>query len=106
MKRFATGTSRLWFISTLSISEMSGAMVIICAVPALLSLLSTWFTVMWNLLKEVNEMNKNKKAEIVNSSYEANRKIRKDWGDIKPITRVIPNKKKNQHVKHKGKIEE
>ncbi len=51
-------------------------------------------------------MNKNKKAEIVNSSYEANRKIRKDWGDIKPITRVIPNKKKNQHVKHKGKIEE
>lgn len=41
-----------------------------------------------------------------NSSYEANRKIRKDWGDIKPITRVIPNKKKNLRVKHKDRIED
>lgn len=47
-----------------------------------------------------------KNNEVANSSYEANRKIRKDWDDIKPITRVIPNKKKNPCVKHKGKIEE
>lgn len=47
-----------------------------------------------------------KNNEAVNSSYEANRKIRKDWGDIKPITRVIPNKKKNQCVKHKGRAED
>ena len=53
------------------------------------------------LSKEVSEMKKNN-----NSSYEANRKIRKDWGDIKPITRVIPNKKKNPRVKHKDRIED
>ena len=47
-----------------------------------------------------------KNNEVANSSYEANRKICKDWGNIKPITRVIPNKKKNPHMKHKGKIEE
>ena len=54
--------------------------------------------------KEVNEKKKNN--EVANSSYEANRKIRKDWGDIKPITRVIPNKKKNPRVKHKGRAED
>ena len=47
-----------------------------------------------------------KNNEVANSSYEANRKIRKDWGNSKPITRVIHNKKKNQRAKHKGKIEE
>lgn len=47
-----------------------------------------------------------KNNEVANSSYEANHKIRKDWGDIKPVTRVIPNKKKNPRVKHRGKIEE
>ena len=47
-----------------------------------------------------------KNNETSNSSYEANRKIRKNWGDIKPITRVITNKKKNPRMKHKGKIEE
>lgn len=47
-----------------------------------------------------------KNNETKNSSYEANRKIRKDWGDIKPITRVIPNKKKNLRVKHKDRIED
>lgn len=36
-------------------------------------------------------------------SYETNKKIRKDWGDIKPYTRIIPNKKKSQKIKHKGK---
>lgn len=36
-------------------------------------------------------------------SYEVNRKIRRDWGEIKPITKIIPNKKKNPKIKHKGK---
>ena len=36
-------------------------------------------------------------------SYEINRKIRRDWNGIKPITQIIPNKKKNQKIKHKGK---
>ena len=47
-----------------------------------------------------------KNNEVANSSYEANRKIRKDWGDIKPITRAIPNKKKNPCAKHKGRVED
>ena len=37
------------------------------------------------------------------SSYEVNRKIRRDFGEINPITKVIPNKKKNPKTKHKGK---
>lgn len=45
-----------------------------------------------------------KNNEVANSSYEANRKIRKDWGNIKPVTRVIPNKKKNPRMKHKDRI--
>lgn len=35
----------------------------------------------------------NKYENDVESSYEANRKIRKDWGEISPVTRIIPNKK-------------
>ena len=31
------------------------------------------------------------------------RKQRGDWGAISPVTKVIPNKKKNPKVKHKGK---
>lgn len=38
-----------------------------------------------------------------NASYEAWRKIRGDWGDINPATKVIPNKKKNRKPKHKGR---
>lgn len=37
------------------------------------------------------------------SSYEANKKIRKDWNGINPVTKVIPNKKKDKNVKHKKK---
>ena len=37
------------------------------------------------------------------SNYEIVRKIRGDWGTISPVTKIIPNKKKNQKVKHKGK---
>lgn len=38
-----------------------------------------------------------------NSSYEAWRKLRGDWGSINPVTKIIPNKKKNPKIKHKGK---
>ena len=37
------------------------------------------------------------------SNYEIVRKIRGDWVAISPVTKIIPNKKKNQKVKHKGK---
>ena len=30
------------------------------------------------------------------------RKQRGDWGQVNPVTKVIPNKKKNPRVKHKG----
>ena len=43
------------------------------------------------------------KEKEQNPSYEINKKIRRDWGDIKPYTRIIPNKKKNPKTKHKGK---
>lgn len=36
-------------------------------------------------------------------SYETWKKIRNDWGAIKPVTKVIPNKKKNPKIKHKEK---
>ena len=45
-------------------------------------------------------MSKKKKTQSRNS-YEVNRSIRRNWGEISPVTRVIPNKKKNQKVKHK-----
>lgn len=37
------------------------------------------------------------------STYEILEKIRNDWGNINPVTKVIPNKKKNPKNKHKGK---
>lgn len=43
-------------------------------------------------------MNKKKKSEI-----EMWRRIRGDWGAISPVTKVIPNKKKNPKIKHKNK---
>lgn len=39
-------------------------------------------------------------------SWEADRKARKNWGELRPITKVIPNKKKNPKIKHKGKENE
>ena len=46
-----------------------------------------------------------KKKPISNTdrAYEVNRKIRGDWGAISPITKIIPSKKKNQKIKHKGR---
>lgn len=51
-------------------------------------------------------MAKNKKNinAATAQAYETNRKIRRDWGEISPITRVIPNKKKNRKLKHKGRM--
>ena len=42
---------------------------------------------------------KNKKPKVPDYI----RKQRGDWGTISPVTKVIPNKKKNPKVKHKGK---
>ena len=28
---------------------------------------------------------------------------RRDWGNINPVTKIIPNKKKNRKEKHKNK---
>lgn len=39
------------------------------------------------------------------ATYEADRKIRKTW-TIPPVTKVIPNKKKNYKPKHKDKMED
>ena len=44
-----------------------------------------------------------KKKNATNSTYEVVRKIRGDWGAVNPVTKVIPNKKKNRKEKHKGK---
>lgn len=44
-----------------------------------------------------------KKKKNTNSTYEVVRKIRGDWGAVNPVTKVIPNKKKNRKEKHKGK---
>lgn len=47
---------------------------------------------------------KNKKKKNENSTFQVMRKIRNDWGNVNPVTKVIPNKKKNQKEKHKGRI--
>ena len=45
-------------------------------------------------------MCKNKKEQ--SEFYNTYRKIRKDWGEIKPVTQIIPNKKKySRKQKHK-----
>lgn len=40
------------------------------------------------------------------STYEVARKIRGDWNGVYPVTKVIPNKKKNRKEKHKGRMYE
>lgn len=39
------------------------------------------------------------------NSYEVNRSIRKDWGIINPVTKVIPDKR-NKKPKHKKEWED
>ena len=44
-------------------------------------------------------MSKKKKITPRNS-YEVNRSIRRDWGGINPVTKIIPDKR-NKKPKHK-----
>lgn len=44
-----------------------------------------------------------KRKDNVPQCYEAIKKIRGDWGNVNPVTKVIPNKKKNPKAKHKKK---
>lgn len=37
------------------------------------------------------------------STYEVERKTRRDFGNINPVTKVIPNKKKSPKTKYRGK---
>lgn len=41
-----------------------------------------------------------KKKTTPRNSYEVNRSIRRDWGAISPVTKVIPDKR-NKKEKHK-----
>ena len=43
----------------------------------------------------------NKNKQKPRNAYEVYRAIRKDWGEIKPYTRVIEDKRKKK-PKHKG----
>ena len=48
-------------------------------------------------------MNKREKEiSKENPTYGVEKRTRRDWGNISPITKIIPNKKKSQKVKHKG----
>lgn len=50
-------------------------------------------------------MSKKKKTKLRNS-YEVNRSIRRDWGTIKPYTRIEENKKKKKEKYRKDWEEE
>lgn len=45
-------------------------------------------------------MSKKKSKIQPRTNYEVYRSIRKDWGEINPITRIIPDKR-NKKPKHK-----
>ena len=45
-----------------------------------------------------------KSKNKVKTTAEIYQSIRRDWGNVNPITKIIPNKKKSKrHPKHKGK---
>lgn len=48
-------------------------------------------------------MSKKKGQSSGEKTWEIARKIRGDWGNISPVTKVIPNKKKNSRPKHKAR---
>ena len=50
-------------------------------------------------------MSKKKKTKPCNS-YEVNRSIRRDWGNISPVTKIIPDKRKKKEKHRKGWEEE
>ena len=41
-----------------------------------------------------------KQKQELNPNYEAWKKIRGDWGNISPVTKIIRNKKKDTKVKY------
>lgn len=49
-------------------------------------------------------MSKKKKTKV-RDSYEVNRSIRRDWGVISPVTKVIPDKR-DKKPKHKKEWDE
>lgn len=48
-------------------------------------------------------MAKNKKNN--NSTYEVIRKIRGDWGNVNPVTKIIPNKKHDYQFDYEREYE-
>lgn len=48
-------------------------------------------------------MRKNTPKTAGEKTWEVARKIRGDWGAISPVSKIIPNKKKNPKVKHKSR---
>lgn len=48
-------------------------------------------------------MAKNKKNS--NSTYEVIRKMRGDWGNVNPVTKVIPNKKHDYQIDYEREYE-
>ena len=50
-------------------------------------------------------MSKKKSKIQPRTNYEVYRSIRKDWGEINPVTRIIPDKR-NKKPKHKKGWEE
>lgn len=50
-------------------------------------------------------MSKKKSANKPRSNYEVYRSIRKDWGVLNPVTKVIPDKR-NKKPKHKKEWED
>ena len=45
-------------------------------------------------------MSKKKSKSQPRTNYEVYRSIRKDWGELNPVTRIIPDKR-NKKPKHK-----
>lgn len=57
------------------------------------------------IVKGVPKMAKSKNK--VKTTAEIYQSIRRDWGSVNPVTKIIPNKKKSKrYPKHKGKLYE
>lgn len=48
-------------------------------------------------------MKKKNISKATEQTLATNNAIRRDWGAISPVTKIIPNKKKNRKPKHKGR---
>ena len=46
-----------------------------------------------------------KKNKSANTTYEVIRKIRGDWGNVNPVTKVIPNKKHGYQFNYEREYE-